>query len=216
MKIEYFGHSCFRLTGDNGTSVLTDPYTKVGYELPRGLTADIVTVSHGHFDHNYTNGVECTHIVRDIAQRDIDGVEIRGEHSYHDTKQGSLRGENIIFKIKMDGITVCHFGDLGEGYNEALAQKLSGANIWLIPIGGTYTIDSAQAIEYLKKMKPKAVIPMHYLPKDGALDIATPNFFLGNIGEEVKGPFTSLNVIKEDLADGCTKVYYMERQKDER
>ena len=62
MKIRYLGHSCFQLTTKEGTCILTDPYTKVGYELPAGLWADIVTVSHGHFDHNCTqairNGVE--------------------------------------------------------------------------------------------------------------------------------------------------------------
>ena len=50
MKIEYLGHSCFLMTTQLGTKLLTDPYTGIGYELPE-QEADIVTCSHSHFDH---------------------------------------------------------------------------------------------------------------------------------------------------------------------
>ena len=42
MKIQYLGHSCFRLVESTGTSIITDPYKGIGYELPKGLTADAV------------------------------------------------------------------------------------------------------------------------------------------------------------------------------
>ena len=52
MKITYLGHSCFSFESESGVKLITDPYTRVGYELPQGLTADVVLTSHGHFDHN--------------------------------------------------------------------------------------------------------------------------------------------------------------------
>ena len=52
MKIEYLGHSCFKLTESTGTSVVCDPYDdSVGYVMPE-VEADAVTVSHHHYDHD--------------------------------------------------------------------------------------------------------------------------------------------------------------------
>ena len=216
MKIEYLGHSCFLLTAENGVRVLTDPYTKVGYELPKGLQADIITVSHGHFDHNYTSAVcNPASIVDTVEGYAQSGVEIHGEESFHDPKQGALRGKNIIFKITMDGITFCHFGDLGEGYSEAFKPKLQ-ADVWLIPVGGTYTIDPAQAKEYIENCKPKLVIPMHYKPLDGALDIQPSSTFLNECPWEIteckNGEFF---LKKEDLPKKSAQILYMERKKNE-
>lgn len=214
MKIEYLGHSCFILTSESGVRVLTDPYTKVGYELPSGLKADIVTVSHGHFDHNYTKALCNQPIVLDKTDSFAwGGVEIYGEDSFHDPKQGALRGKNILFKIKMDGITVCHFGDLGEVYDKELAKKVQ-ADVWLIPVGGTYTIDPAQAKEYIENCAPKLVIPMHYRPNDGSLDILSAGAFLENCPWEIteckQGEYF---LQKEDLQRQNTQILYMERKK---
>ena len=56
MKIEYFGHSCFLMRSEGGVRFLTDPYTGVGYDMPRA-EAEYVTCSHGHFDHTFVEGV---------------------------------------------------------------------------------------------------------------------------------------------------------------
>ena len=69
MKLEYFGHSCFRIISNNGNCLVTDPYTKVGYELPKDLLTDIVTLSHGHFDHNYVQGLRGARIVVQEAKK---------------------------------------------------------------------------------------------------------------------------------------------------
>ncbi len=213
MKIEYFGHSCFRLTSKSGVRVLTDPYTRVGYELPQGLQADIITVSHGHFDHNYTQGVGGQPTIVDKAGHyTVQGVEINGEESFHDDKKGALRGKNILFKITVDGITFCHFGDLGEEYGAELAKKLGG-EVWLIPIGGTYTIDAERAKDYIEKLSPKLVIPMHYRPADGSLDIALADGFLKQIPWEItecrNGEYSLQNT---DLTKEETQILYMERK----
>ena len=86
MKIRYLGHACFEITSKNGVKVITDPYTKVGYELPKGLTADVVTTSHSHFDHNYTQGVAAKVIINKIGAYSIDGIDFYGISSFHDPK----------------------------------------------------------------------------------------------------------------------------------
>ena len=136
MKIRYLGHSCFECTDGNGKVLITDPYTKVGYELPKDLRADVVTVSHGHFDHNYVTAVQTEKIVTDSTLCEIDGIQIWGVDSFHDEKQGALRGRNIIFLFKMDGLTVCHLGDVGESVSPSLIETIGKVDVLLLPVGG--------------------------------------------------------------------------------
>ena len=179
MKIEYLGHSCFLLTTSAGQTVLTDPYTGVGYELPANITADIVTVSHGHFDHNYVAAVQNkATILTETGKQVVDGIVFEGIASDHDPARGTLRGKNTIFKMQADGITLCHLGDLGEPLNNSLVEKIGKVDILFIPVGGNYTIDAVEAKRYVDAIAPKTVIPMHYRPIDGSIDIATETAFL--------------------------------------
>ena len=216
MQITYLGHSCFLFESNTGVKLITDPYTRVGYELPKDLTADIVLTSHGHFDHNYTQAIDGSPIVLERAGKySVGGIAIEGFDSWHDPRQGALRGRNVLFHFTMDGIRFCHFGDLGEGYSQDIADKLTGADVWLIPVGGTYTIDAGQALEYMEKLSPKVVIPMHYRPQDGALDIAMITDFFSRVSADCvipcqEGVFT---LEKSDLNALIGKIIYMERCK---
>ena len=216
MQITYLGHSCFLFENKAGIKLIIDPYTRVGYELSQGLTADVVLTSHGHFDHCYTQAIDGKFALLDKPGKyNVCGVAVEGFNSWHDPKQGSLRGNNVIFHFTMDGIRFCHFGDLGEAYNEDIAGKLAGADVWLVPVGGTYTIDAMQVLEYMDKLSPKLVIPMHYLPDDGALDIAPIKNFLSKVNIDnviscLDGVFT-LN--EEDLQQLIGKIIYVERRK---
>jgi L-ascorbate metabolism protein UlaG (beta-lactamase superfamily) len=211
MKIEYFGHSCFRLTADDGFSVLTDPYTKVGYELPNGLTANLVTTSHQHFDHNYTQAVKSEYVLGNVGEYALGGIQITGIESWHDPLQGKLRGSNVIFKFVIDGITVCHLGDLGEEPSDELVKKIGKVDVLLLPVGGTYTIDALQAKAYMGAIFPKIVIPMRFKPTDGTLDIAPISGFLELFEKsciETKDGETYLNA--ESLAK--EKILYIRKK----
>ncbi len=209
MKIKYLGHSCFKLISQSGKSVITDPYRGVGYELPAGVCADIVTVSHGHFDHNYVAAVQAKRIVDSVDGYGDDEVQIRAVPCNHDPKGGTLRGKNLIFIIKMDGLTLCHLGDVGEECSLALQKEIGKVDILLLPVGGTYTVDALSAKGYVDALAPKAVIPMHYKPKDGSLDItdAEPFLSLYKAEQVVRVPLGEVDV------DGDTcGVLYMERE----
>ena len=165
MKIEWLGHSSFKLTESTGISLVTDPFNaeEVGISFPE-VEADIVTVSHDHFDHNCTGAVkEYKILVNTPGDHGVDGVDIFGFKSYHDDKKGLLRGKNVVFRIRMDGVEVCHLGDIGEELSPMLAELIGSINILLIPVGGRYTIDAAEAKEYVDRLMPDVVIPMHYM-----------------------------------------------------
>ena len=214
MKIEYLGHACFAFTNEKGVKIVTDPYTGVGYELPNDLHADILTVSHSHFDHNYTAGVKGVRAIFDTAKTENAlGVTVTGIATYHDEAQGALRGKNIVFVIQTDGLRICHLGDLGERYSQSLAQKIGEVDILLIPVGGRYTIDGTQAKEFVEKLAPKFAIPMHYRPHDGTIDITDATPFLSGYAQVIYPPKKSeITLEKSDLKVGKTQIIYMERE----
>ena len=211
MKIEYYGHSCFRLSDKNGISIITDPYAHVGYALPQGLCADIVTVSHGHFDHNAVHLISAKNIVDGVGVYELNGLKIHGIATWHDEKTGALRGLNTIYKWEMDGLTICHFGDLGEPIHDKLLKELGVVDVLLVPIGGTYTIDAVQANEYVRALAPSIVIPMHYRPKDGTIDITDEQPFLRLFDCIERVGKTPITLCAEDRKVDETKVIFMER-----
>lgn len=214
MIIEYLGHSCFRLTESTGTSIVCDPYGDVGYDMPE-TQADAVTVSHHHFDHDNTAAVGGKPVIIDReCSYELPGVDVNAVKSFHDGQRGKLRGENVIFKFRMDGIDVCHLGDLGEACSAELIDLILPVNVLLIPVGGNYTIDAEMAKEYVDRIMPDIVIPMHYRSKGCKIDIDKADEFLrlfdGENVEELDGG--TLELMRSDLSGGETKVVVLKRR----
>ena len=215
MKIQFLGHSCFKLTESTGKSVITDPYTNIGYELPEGLEADAVTVSHDHYDHNYTKAVKAGQVIKGEGFFELDGVTITGIKSFHDELEGAERGENTIYKFRMDGMDICHLGDIGEDCSAELIEMLLPVNILLIPIGGNYTVDAERAKEYVDRIMPDVVIPMHYKSKHLTIDLDRAQGFLDLFDEENVDVCKKdvLEFTRDDLTEESTKIILMERTK---
>lgn len=181
MKISWLGHASFLLETNQGTKIITDPYESGGYGGAVGygsinVEADIVTVSHQHSDHNYTQGLGEPRIVNKETKVTIKDVEIEGIASYHDEKKGKLRGKNIIFIIKVEGLKIIHFGDLGT--KDIDYSRFQNIDIALIPVGGIFTLDAKGATEVLKQINPKITIPMHFKTPKLGFDIEGVDKFL--------------------------------------
>lgn len=164
MEITHLGHSSFKLRGKNATLV-TDPYDPifVGIKFPK-VEADIVTVSHQHKDHNYTQAVGGNPLViAGPGEYEVKGVKIIGVPSYHDDVKGEKRGHNTVYHIEMDGVNIVHCGDLGHKFDDKEMELLNGIDILILPVGGYYTIDAETATAVITQLEPKIVIPMHYL-----------------------------------------------------
>ena len=152
MNIQWLGHSAFRLVESTGTTIITDPYkgSMVGYDMPKNLACDIVTCSHEHEDHNYLAAIEGSPIVlNQEGAFELNGVHISSMESFHDHHNGSRRGGNLIFKFRMDGVEVCHLGDIGEACSIDICSQIGSVDILLIPVGGNYTIDAEMAKEFV-------------------------------------------------------------------
>ena len=163
MKIRWLGHSCFLITNERGINILTDPFDEtLGYRMTKEKI-NIITISHEHYDHNNTMGIKGKPVVlKGPVNRDTHKIVFKGISSYHDSVYGKHRGENTIFVIKTDELTLCHLGDLGHLlYNEQLEQ-INHVDILFIPVGGYFTINHIQAEQVINQIKAKIVIPMHY------------------------------------------------------
>ena len=181
MKIKYLGHSSFVITSDSGVKIIIDPY-EAGGPLGYGEikeSADVVIVSHDHFDHNNVAAVRGNpELVRGAVTANIKGIEFRGIPSYHDDAGGRQRGKNTIFCFEVDGIRVCHLGDLGHQLNSQQVADLGKVDILLIPVGGSVTIDAKVAGQIGDKLAPRVIIPMHYRTGKCTLPIAGVDEFL--------------------------------------
>jgi L-ascorbate metabolism protein UlaG (beta-lactamase superfamily) len=167
MQITYHGQSCFRIKGKRGT-VVTDPFDEktVGIPLSR-LAADIVTISHAHPGHNAVAKVKADQrekpFVIDFAgEYEVGGVSVFGIKSYHDQVQGIEKGKNIIFKIVMDGLVLCHLGDLAHQLNEEQLKAIGMVDILFLPVGGPSSLMGEDAVKVAQAISPSIVIPMHY------------------------------------------------------
>jgi len=202
MIITWQGHSCFKIqdkTGTEGLTLVTDPFDKAtGLKVPN-FEADIVTVSHDHHDHNNVKALRGNpYVVESAGEYDVKGVMIEGVESFHDDKQGAERGNNIIYRIEMDDITVAHLGDLAHVLDNKQLEKLVGTDILLIPVGGKYTLDAKKAVEVISQIEPRIVIPMHYRTKDLKIDLDEVDKFIKEMGVEPTRE-DKLKINKKDL-----------------
>ncbi len=188
VTIEWYGHSCFLLTLENGAKILLDPFdmTRFPYSLPAGKV-DIVFSTHDHFDHNAVNAVPSSVILRaDGKKSSFYGKKVGAEEeadgrikvklndktmiaatipSYHDDRGGSARGANGIIRFEVEGLSFVHLGDLGEPLKPNQVEKIKPIDVLFIPVGGFYTINDTTAYEVVQALAPRIVIPMHYRTK---------------------------------------------------
>ncbi len=204
MEITYLGHASFRLRGKNAT-VVTDPFDSlmVGLKFPKHVSADAVTVSHDHEDHNAVKEIEGTpFIVRGPGEYEVKGVGIVGLGSYHDDEKGAKRGKNTIYRIEIDGIAIVHLGDLGHPLTTKEVDELDGVSVLLVPVGGVYSLDPAAAVAVVNEIEPLVVIPMHYsrpeLNEKTFAGLSPVEAFLKEMGKEAV-PQAKLTLTKDKL-----------------
>lgn len=199
MKIKWYGHSCFKLDFSAGPYVVTDPFdAHVGYPLCNA-SADIVTTSHGHGDHNYVESIQGKPTVLNRAGLfTFDDLVVRAVKTYHDPENGALRGDNLIFIFESDGLKIAHLGDLGHEPDLKQYAALEGVDVLLIPIGGYYTIDTPTALKIVERLQPKVTIPMHFNTEVMNFPITDETQFVEATGA-VYHDSTAIDITRENI-----------------
>ncbi len=212
-KITWAGQSCFQISVSNGkdneANIAIDPFDeKIGLKMP-SFSADILFVTHSHYDHNNTGAVKGSpFLIENLGEYEIKGVFVQGISSFHDDKEGKERGLNIIYTIEAEDIRFCHLGDFGQKQlTDEQLEKIGKVDILMIPVGGTFTIDSSEATKVIGQIEPKIVIPMHYeLPKL-KLKLDGVDKFLKAMGKNSVVPQDKLTIKSSALSkDGAMEI----------
>jgi len=166
LRVKWHGHACFEIVSAKGKVIVIDPHDGVSIGLKRPhVVADIILVTHNHFDHNAVDVVkkpESIVLKSFIGSKTIDDVSIKGIKAYHDRSKGRLRGTVSIYVINVNGLKLAHLGDLGHILTDELVNEIGQVDILFNPVGGTYTTEPDEAWKNVELLKPRVVVPMHY------------------------------------------------------
>ncbi len=181
-KIKWLGHASFRIEGNQAT-VYIDPW-----KLKGAQPADIVCVTHSHYDHLSEEDIEkirksSTVIVgppdckagfgdafKEIAPGGtvtVGDVTVEALPAYNVNKNFHPKSNNWVgYVVTVDGVRVYHTGDTD------VIPEMEGVNadVALVPVGGTYTMTVPEAANAVSKIKPKVAVPMHCGDIVGTLD----------------------------------------------
>ena len=203
MLIKHIGHAEFLIETESGVRIATDPYDAgCGYPL-RKVAADAVLVSHHHHDHDAVENLKGEPRVIDAAgsYTPESGVSVTAVRGFHDDAGGSKRGETLLFLIETEGLRIVHLGDLGCALDEKQVEQLKNPDVLMIPVGGFYTIDAAQAKETADQLNARLILPMHYKTEyNQEWPISGPEAFLELYDtKEISQGAEAVRVTKEDM-----------------
>ncbi|MCR4399378.1 MAG: MBL fold metallo-hydrolase [Syntrophomonadaceae bacterium] len=209
MKIFWYGHACFLLQSE-GCRLVTDPFgPEVGYPMP-GLSADIVTVSHEHYDHNAVKAVRGKPtVIRGAGSHEAAGVRVTGIPTYHDRSHGKERGTNTVFIIEMEGIRIVHLGDLGHVLSFEQVEGIGAVDVLLVPVGGRFTIDAEEAAATVSQLRPRITIPMHFQTPHLSFELAPVEGFLRRFERVTKVPYLEIDADKLDEEQRVVVLDYL-------
>jgi L-ascorbate metabolism protein UlaG (beta-lactamase superfamily) len=209
VDVTWLGHGCFRLRG-RAAAVVTDPYPPtIGLKLSR-MDAEVVTVSHEHENHNYTQVVrDGAYEIHGPGEYEVAGVSVIGVPAFHDSERGVKHGRNTIYLIEIDDVTICHLGDLGHKLDDAEAETIASPDVLLVPVGGRTVISAAEAAEVVRQLEPRYVIPMHYAIPGLKVELDPIDRFLKEMGVTATEPQPKLAVQKSS-GEFETKVVVLE------
>ncbi len=206
MEITWLSHSSFRLRSGS-TTLIADPFPdSLGVSMPAGLReAQVVTVSNTHPNHSASNLLNGDPVLLngpgeyEVANLSIKGVRTPLAQPPSEEEEGSPW--NTIFTVEIEGMVVCHLGDLGGPLLSRQIEELSSPQILLVPVGGHCTLTSAEAADIVNVISPRIVIPMHYQTPgvEAELDGLAP--FLKELGVKAQEPQSRLTVTKANLPD---------------
>ena len=214
MEIIWHGHSFFEIQSKK-TKIVIDPFSeKIGL-LPPKVKADILLISHNHYDHNNKKTISGDYfLIEGPGEYEVKGIFIEGIESFHDEKGGKERGKNTIYKIEIEGFKICHFGDFGQKeLTEEQKEKLEDLDILMVPVGGIYTISAKEAVKIVQELEPKIVIPMHYFLPKLKIKLDKVDKFLNLMGIKKIKPIEKLKLKKGERLPQETKVLLLKHER---
>jgi L-ascorbate metabolism protein UlaG (beta-lactamase superfamily) len=214
VEIKWFGHSFFQITTAQGTRIITDPFGAMGFPMPE-VWPHVVTIGREHGNHNNAGLAKGSPVILrgmkdggedwnqiNVTFRDVLIYNVPVHQRAVPGYPGALKGSAFVFEV--DGLCICHSGDVSEPFNEDQLQLIGKVDILLQTIGGTFTIGPEGAKQIIEQLKPKIVVPMHYwyhmnvLERfvDGAYQARFSNGNAFVVNKDTLPPVTEIFVLK--------------------
>jgi len=210
VKVKWWGHACFEVRDKK--TVVIDPHDGVSVGLkPPGVKADLVLVTHSHFDHASGVNLVAKPGAKTISrggEEVVDKIRVRGIRTYHDKSAGKQRGENIVYVFEIDGLRMCHLGDIGHVPTSSQVGEIGEVDVLFVPVGGVYTIDARKATETVNVLRPRIAVPMHYSVKGLSVQIAGVEGFLQG-KKNVKRISSSEVEVSKDMLPEKTEIWVL-------
>ncbi|MCL2142930.1 MAG: MBL fold metallo-hydrolase [Methanomassiliicoccaceae archaeon] len=205
MQIRWHGHSCFEITGT--LTIVTDPHDgrSLGI-MPPSASADIVLISHDHFDHNSFKTIRGSHkdVFAFVGEFEFGGSRFVGLGTDHDEAGGSKRGKNVMYLMEADGITICHCGDLGNIPDDDVVEKIKGVDILMVPVGGVYTMENRSVVKFIDMVGPRVIVPMHYRVGGLSIPLNTIDTFIDSVNYEAEHVGNEIDLSPDELPSETT------------
>jgi L-ascorbate metabolism protein UlaG (beta-lactamase superfamily) len=215
VRITWYGHACFRLEG-SGLSIVTDPYTPENAGLPPVTEpADVVVMSSAldaaHSGWEMVPGSPRVVNALDAVPAPVPlahGIDVRGVAASEGSDRPDDPKANALYTFELDGISVCHMGDVGTPLSEEQLAPLRGrAEVLLALAGGGLTIALPDLDRAIDELDPRVVIPMHFRIPGITYRLGPVDDFLARRSEPVERPGTStIDVTPETLPERRTIV----------
>ncbi len=192
MDIYWLGHSCFRLrSAVSGLSIITDPYTSgagLGVHIDPRQLVDVVAVTVSHDDRMHDNADDLgsnPRVFSSPGEYEFQGITVRAVMT--PLPEGvARRHRNVAYTIAVDGISVCHLGNIAQPLTAQQVGLIGPADVVLAPAGGEErNLLSYRAInQTAQQLEARWLIPMHYRGpgEPSEIEPADPETFLKELG----------------------------------
>jgi L-ascorbate metabolism protein UlaG (beta-lactamase superfamily) len=168
VNLRYIGHASFEWITPKGTKIIIDPYNNSWWShwfdqsFPP-LTADLVLVTHPHFDHNAVNKIMGTpEVMNQPGVKEENDYIVYGISGHH-ARSDKYGHENTIFVVEINGIRFCHLGDNDADITDELKQQLGRIDVLLIPVDESeHLLTLGEVAMVIERLAPRIVVPMHY------------------------------------------------------
>jgi L-ascorbate metabolism protein UlaG (beta-lactamase superfamily) len=205
-EIRWFGHACVHIRAREA-SIMMDPVPRSKGFRYNKQRAEIVTLSHDHPGHTATDMVSSEfRLINGPGEYEISDVFITGIRTYHDNERGAVHGRNTVYVVDVEGVSICHLGDLAHELTDEQAEAIESIDVLLAPVGGGPGLDAARAVAVVNQIEPAVVVPIQYRTPYGDQDLDEVERFLHEMGVSDVTPEEKLVVRRSSADDPGTTV----------